>query len=365
MTEIAELATPALLLDLEKLESNLAAMAARSCELGVALRPHIKSHKCIEIGRIQQSLGANGIAVSTLEEARVFADHGFDDVTWAFPVILSRIDEARDLAERVTLRLVVDSPDTLCRLQSTGHPFHVWIKVDCGYHRAGVDPTSEVALKLARDLFESPTLIFDGILTHSGHSYQARGRDALKQVAEEERRIVVEFSNRLRIQEAIEVSNISVGSTPAMSSVEHLHGVTEARPGNYALYDHNQTIIGSCSVPDCAVTVLSSVVSSQPGMGHCIIDAGALALSKDTGPVDAQPHTMGEIFHDYSSGVLQRDFRVTSVSQEHGTVNYPLSVGSKVRILPNHACLAVAQFDEFCVVRGTDIVDRWRIWRRR
>jgi D-serine deaminase-like pyridoxal phosphate-dependent protein len=365
MTEIAELATPALLLDLDKLESNLGTMAARSRELGVALRPHIKSHKCIEIGRMQQSLGASGITVATLEEARIFADHGFADITWAFPVVLSRIDEAKHLAERLTLRLVVDTPDALCRLQSTGYPFHVWIKVDCGYHRAGVDPTSEVALTLARELFESPTLTFDGILTHSGHSYQARGRDALKQVAEQERLIMVEFADRLRRDGAIDVSNISVGSTPAMSSVEHLHGVTEVRPGNYALYDHNQTVIGSCSVPDCAVTVLASVVSTQPGMGHCVIDAGALALSKDAGPVDAQPRTMGEIFDDYSNGVLQRDFRVTSVSQEHGTVNYPLSVGTKVRILPNHACLAVAQFDEFYVVKGDNIADRWRIWRHR
>ncbi|KPJ91933.1 MAG: hypothetical protein AMS18_08395 [Gemmatimonas sp. SG8_17] len=314
---------------------------------------------------MQQSLGASGITVSTLAEARVFADHGFDDITWAFPVVLSRVDEAMDLAERVTLRLVVDSLDTLRRLQSTGYPFHVWIKIDCGYHRAGVDPTGEVALKLAHELSESPTLTFDGILTHSGHSYQARGRNALKQVAEEERRTMVEFSERLNRDGAIDVSSISVGSTPALSCVEHLHGVTEVRPGNYALYDHNQTVIGSCSVADCAVTVLSSVVSSQPGMGHCVIDAGALALSKDPGPGDAQPRTMGEIFDDYSSGILQRDFRVTSVSQEHGTVNNPMSVGARVRILPNHSCLAVAQFDEFHVVRGDSILDRWRIWRRR
>jgi D-serine deaminase-like pyridoxal phosphate-dependent protein len=176
---------------------------------------------------------------------------------------------------------------------------------------------------------------------------------------------MVEFAKRLRRDGVIDVSNISVGSTPAMSSVEHLHGVTEARPGNYALYDRNQTVIGSCSVPDCAVTVLSSVVSSQPGRGHCVIDAGALALSKDAGPSDPQPRSMGEIFEDYSSGVLQQDFRVTSVSQEHGTVNRPLSVGSKIRILPNHSCLAVAQFDEFYVVRRNDVLDRWKIWRRR
>ncbi len=112
---IDELPTPALLLDLDKLEANLAAMAARARALGVALRPHIKTHKCVDIARMQRSLGATGITVATLEEARVFADHGFDDITWAFPLILSRVNEAMELAERITFRVVVDSPDAWSR----------------------------------------------------------------------------------------------------------------------------------------------------------------------------------------------------------------------------------------------------------
>ncbi|UCG87116.1 MAG: alanine racemase, partial [Gemmatimonadota bacterium] len=188
MIEIAQLRTPALLLDLDKLKQNLAAMAARARALGVALRPHIKSHKCIEIGRLQQSLGATGITVATLAEAKVFADHGFDDITWAFPVVWNRISEAMGLASRSTLRVVIDSPEALTRLRDCGHPFHVWLKVDSGYHRAGVDPHGDVGLQLARDLHESANLTFDGILTHSGHSYRARGREMLRHIAEEERR---------------------------------------------------------------------------------------------------------------------------------------------------------------------------------
>jgi D-serine deaminase-like pyridoxal phosphate-dependent protein len=313
---------------------------------------------------MQRSLGATGITVSTLHEARVFADHGFDDITWAFPVILSRIDEAIELASRVTLRIVVDSPDALVRLMGTGYPFHVWIKVDCGYHRAGVDPHSEVALNLARDLHESPTLTFDGILTHSGHAYHARGKNALRAIAEEERRVMVDFTERLRTEGGVDVSRISVGSTPAMSFVEDLNGVTEMRPGNYSLYDYSQTVIGSCKVIDCAATVLASVVSSQPGMSHCVVDAGALALSKDAGPGGAGS-TMGEIFEDYAMGTLRQATRVASVSQEHGIVSSRLPVGSKVRILPNHSCLTVAQFDEFHVVEGDRVVDTWKIWRER
>ncbi len=364
MSDVADLPTPALLLDRAKLETNLGAMASRARALGVALRPHIKTHKCIEIGRMQRALGATGITVSTLQEARVFADHGFDDITWAFPVILNRVDEAMELASRVTLRIVVDSPDALVRLMGTGYPFHVWIKVDCGYHRAGVDPRSEVAVNLARDLHESPTLTFDGILTHSGHAYHARDKDMLRSIAEEERRVMVDFAERLRVEGAVDVSRISVGSTPAMSFVENLDGVTEMRPGNHSLYDYSQTVLGSCTVLDCAATVLASVVSSQPGMSHCVIDAGALALSKDPGPDDAS-RTMGEIFDDYAAGTRSETTRVVSVSQEHGIVSKRLPVGSKVRILPNHSCLTVAQFDEFHVVERDRVVDTWKIWRER
>jgi D-serine deaminase-like pyridoxal phosphate-dependent protein len=365
MTEIARLRTPALLLDWDKLEQNLAAMAARARTLGVALRPHIKSHKCIEIGRLQRAHGATGITVATLAEARAFADHGFDDITWAFPIIWSRIDEARELASQVTLRVVIDSVEALSRLKESDYPFQTWIKVDCGYHRAGVDPRGEVGLRLARDLHDSPNLMFDGILTHSGHSYHARGRDMLRAIAEEERSVMVEFSDRLRSDGSVDVSRISVGSTPAMSAVEHLTGVTEARPGNYALYDYSQTVIGSCAVTDCAVTVLASVVSCPTGMNHSVIDAGALALSKDPGPEDNTVSTMGEIFDDYAAGTLLPDTRVVAVSQEHGIISGRLPVGSEVRILPNHACLAVSQFDHFHVVRGDNVVDRWKIWRER
>ncbi len=364
LTAIGDLPTPALLLDLDILERNLSQMAARARKLGVVLRPHIKSHKCLEIGERQRALGATGITVSTLYEARVFADHGFDDITWAFPVIASRIDEARELAEHVTLRIVVDSREAYERLQSRGYPFHVWLKVDCGYHRAGVDPQDDLGVHLARNLHDSPTLHFDGILTHSGHAYDVRGKEAIERVAEEERQVMADFASRLRAKR-IDVSRVSVGSTPAMSVVENLDDITEARPGNYALYDYSQTIIGSCSVEDCAVTVLTTVVSSQRGMSHSIVDAGALALSKDIGPDNGSHPTYGEIFDDYEAARLSTSARLIGVSQEHGKVSASLPVGSTVRVLPNHSCLTTAQFDEFHVVQGDQVVDRWKIWRGR
>lgn len=361
MASIHDLPTPALLLDLDVLERNLRRMSERAAALGVAMRPHIKTHKSLEVAGLQKALGISGITVSTLYEARVFADAGYEDVTWAFPVILTRLAEVEELADRITLRLVVDSPEAVDALEGLGRPLHVWLKVDCGYHRAGVDPESPQALALARRLAESSTLIFDGLLTHSGHAYHG-SREEIAAVAEQERSVMAGFAERLR-GEGIEVPEVSVGSTPAMSAVANLAGVTEIRPGNYCFYDFTQVTLGSCEVRDCAATVLSSVVSSRPDVGHAVVDAGALAMSKDLGP-DHSPG-MGEVFSDYGSGTLDSEVRLTSLSQEHGILSVPRPVGARVRILPNHSCLTAAMFDEYAVIRGEEVVDRWKIWRGR
>lgn len=362
MASIHDLPTPALLLDLDVLERNLRRMSERAATLGVAMRPHIKTHKSLEVAGLQKALGISGITVSTLYEARVFADAGYEDVTWAFPLILTRLAEVAELADRITLRLVVDSPEAVDALEALGRPLHVWLKVDCGYHRAGVDPESPQALALARRLAESPALIFDGLLTHSGHAYHGASREEIAAIAEQERGVMAGLAERLR-GEGIEVPEVSVGSTPALSAVASLEGITEIRPGNYCFYDFTQVTLGSCEARDCAVTVLSSVVSSRPDVGHAVVDAGALAMSKDLGPDRSKG--LGEVFSDYGSGTLDSEVRLTSLSQEHGILSVPRPVGSRVRILPNHSCLTAAMFDEYAVVRGEEVVDRWKIWRGR
>jgi D-serine deaminase-like pyridoxal phosphate-dependent protein len=362
MSTIGDLSTPVLLLDRARLDANLSRMADRCATLRVSLRPHLKTHKCVEVAERQRQLGASGVTVSTLYEAGVFADHGFDDITWAFPFIPSRLDEARRLAERVTLRITIDAPDILALLEAARYPFHTWLKIDCGYHRAGLDPAATTTLDFARQLARSRTLVFDGLLTHSGHAYHARGHAELRAIAEQERHAVAELRTRLA-DEGIAVA-ASVGSTPAMSAVSSLAGVQEARPGNYAFYDGMQVGIGSCTTADCAVTVLATVVSSQPGADHCVVDAGALALSKDTVP-QLPDAGYGTVYDDYTSATLMSGARLTSLSQEHGLLTPALPVGTRVRILPNHSCLTVACFDHYHVVQGDSVVDRWKIWRGR
>jgi len=367
MTTIHDLPTPALLVDLDVLEANLERMAERAAELDVTLRPHVKTHKCLEIGRLQRRAGARGITVSTLEEARAFARGGFDDMTWAFPVIPDRIGEAAAVDREARLRVVVDDPSAVDALEASGHPFHVWIEVDCRYGRSGVDPEGPALVELARRLSGSRRLAFDGLLTHSGQAYHAAGREALAAAAEQERSVMAGAAARLR-EGGIEVPTVSVGSTPAMSAARGLQGVDEARPGNYAFYDFTQVALGSCAAADCALTVAATVVSSRPGADHCVVDAGALALSADPGPDPAEggsPRSMGRLYEDYRAGTLREDARLVSLSQEHGIVRGRLPWGTRVRILPNHSCLTAACFDAYHVVTGEEVVDRWPLHRER
>ena len=359
--DVLDLPTPALVLDLDVLENNLRAMQARADALGVRLRPHVKTHKCVEIAELQRAAGAVGITVSTLAEARVFAEAGFEDIVWAFPLNLSRIGEAAELSGAIDLGVTIDSCAAVEALEGAGVPFAVWLEIDCGYGRSGVPYDSDRVGRLAARIAGAERLTLRGCLTHAGHAYAAESPAAVAAVAEEERRAMVLVGRALRAA-GVAPGILSVGSTPGMSRVETLAGVDEARPGNYALYDYSQTHLGSCAVRDCAVTVLATVVSAGHGSRGAIADCGALALSKDLGP-DDPPH-YGRLFRSPAGDDLGDD-RVTSVSQEHGRLSGPYTVGQKIRILPNHACLTVAHFDHFEIVRGRQVVGRWRIRRTR
>ena len=179
---LPDVETPALLLYLDVAERNLTSMAGRAKRLGVSLRPHIKTHKCLELGRRQVAHGARGITVSTLFEAEAFARGGFRDLTWAFPFDPTHLAHVRRIAETgATLRVIVDDLETARMLAGTG--LHVWLKVDCGYHRAGVNPSSRYALEVARELGAERGLTFDGILSHSGHAYRTRDKAEAAQIA--------------------------------------------------------------------------------------------------------------------------------------------------------------------------------------
>ncbi|MFI5213632.1 MAG: alanine racemase [Gemmatimonadales bacterium] len=374
---IHDIPTPALLLDADVLEHNVAAMADKVRRLGARLRPHVKTHKCIEVGQLQRRHGAQGITVATLVEAKDFADHGFDDITWAVPLIPGRMDEVIALARRITFRVLVESADAMDALEraaiAADVPVHTWLEVDCGYHRSGVDPDGAAATALAQRIANSRHLAFDGVLAHAGHSYHARDLDGRRAAAREEREVTVGFAERLR-RDGIKVRAVSIGSTPTITATESLAGVDEARPGNYVFFDWMQAAAGVCAESDVAVSVLTTVISHRDDLPHCIVDAGALAMSKDAGPSAPDLRRgLGPVHAGLTGPLLEPRVNLASVSQEHGFVSGArdsdvrgrFKVGEKLRVMPNHSCLTAAMFDEYWVMRGEAVADRWRILRGR
>jgi len=336
-------------------------MANRCTELGVALRPHVKTHKCIEIGEYQRAFGAEGITVSTLAEARAFAEHGFDDIVWAYPIQINRIPEAGLLADEIKLGVVADSLNAIEALDKSGLPLAVHLKIDCGYHRAGLDPKGHELIRVASWASQSKNLECGGLLSHSGHSYHSRD---VKAVADDERKVILKTKERLK-RAGMDVCKVSIGSTPAMRAVEDLSGIDEVRPGNYALFDYDQLHMGSCNIEDCAVSVITTVISTHSHLEHSIIDAGALALGKDLGPSRPNNPVYAKVYKDYEAGLLYDDLNVVGLSQEHGKINSNLNHDQKLRLLPNHSCLTVAHFDSMYVAEGEQVVDQWKIWRNR
>lgn len=365
------LPTPCALVDLDRLERNAAEMAARCARLGVRLRPHVKTHKCVEAARVQLQGGPGGLTVSTLAEARALAAAGFDDLTWAVPVAPARLPEVLDLVSRgVRLGVLVDHPAAAAAVDAAaaaaGVRLRVWLKVDCGGGRAGVDPDREDALNLARTLAGSRHLELAGILTHAGHAYRCRDRAGAAAVAVEERDVMAAFADRLRAA-GVPVAEVSVGSTPTVTAAGDLAGVTEVRPGNYAFFDAFQVAVGSCRLDDVAFSVLVTVIGHYPGRGEMVVDGGALALSRDPGPVHVDPACGFGMVTTADGRRPLPGLKLVSLSQEHGLVRAEAPAdlegcpfGTTLRVVPNHSCLSAALFDRYHVLRGTEVVDEWR-----
>jgi D-serine deaminase-like pyridoxal phosphate-dependent protein len=370
--DIQSIKTPGLLIDIERVRANAQRGSAIARKNNVRLRPHVKTHKCIDVARIQTEGHDGAITVSTLAEAKAFADHGFSDITYAVPIERGKFAEAVALRRGgLKLNLLTDDAATVRDLDAAsgkaGVKFDVFLKIDCGTRRVGVEPHTPEAIEIPRLISDSKNLNFAGILTHAGHSYSAKSQDEILAVARHERDVMVEHAGKLRDQN-IEVPTVSIGSTPTLSAIDHLEGVDEIRPGNYIFYDNFQATLGSCSFEDTALTVLSAVIHKDTARGKLAIDAGAIALSKDRGPVALDPACgYGRVL---DIGGDETGMRVTGLSQEHGEIAAgdagafdAIRVGDRLRILANHSCLTAAQHSHFNVVEGGRIVDQWVIHR--
>src|SRR5690625_1160946 len=260
---ISNVDTPAMLLDIDQMEKNIAAIAKFAKDANVAVRPHIKTHKSIEIGNRQIEAGAVGLTVATVGEAEMMAAGGMSDILIAFPIgAETKLRRVRELMKKAKITVAVDSIEQVDILQKSfteTEPLHVWIKVNSGLHRVGVEPNEEV-VELAKHIYGLSALRLTGIFTHAGHSYAATSREEIEQIARDEAEAVVTSAKRCE-EVGIEIPHRSIGSTPTFKIAGAVDGVTEIRPGNAVFYDMVQVGLGVASKEQCALTVVASVAS--------------------------------------------------------------------------------------------------------
>ncbi|MBL8325882.1 MAG: alanine racemase [Rubrivivax sp.] len=379
MTSLADLDTPAALLDEARMDRAIARMQQRMGALGVALRPHVKTAKCLEVARRQRDAGARGITVSTLKEAEEFFAAGFDDILYAVGLAPQRIAHAFDLLRRgCRLKVVVDSVAAAQAIAQAARGAamrpEVLIEIDTDGHRAGVPPESALLLEVGRALggdgeaaFHHSLLV--GVMTHCGASYECRGREALEAMAEQERARCVRAAERLRAA-GLPCDIVSVGSTPTALFARRLDGVTEVRAGVYVFYDLVMAGLGVCTPEDIALSILTTVIGHQPAKGWVLTDGGWMAMSRDRGTM-AQPLDQGYGLVCDEAGDVLADWIVHQANQEHGIVEHRggaaaagdvarrFPLGTRLRVLPNHACATAAQHGHYAVVREGRLLGRW------
>ena len=370
---LAQLETPALLLEQGRMKNNIARMREQLARLKVGFRPHVKTAKCIQAALAMSGGQPGPITVSTLREADYFADHGFTEILYAVGITLNKMGHVAVLLKRgVKLTVILDSLDAAQALVRAAAalpmPIQALIEIDCDGHRAGILPESPDLLAIARALADGGVLVA-GVMTHAGGSYDCRGEDALRAMAEQERSRTLRAAERLR-QAGHAAPVVSIGSTPTALFAQDLAGVTEVRAGVFVFFDLVMAGLGVCRIDDIALSVVTTVIGHQREKGWTIVDAGWMAMSRDRGTA-AQPVDQGFGLVCDASGTPLPDYIMASANQEHGIIAHrdgaaakalDLPVGAQLRILPNHACATAAQHARYHVLDGTPVIAE--VWER-
>jgi D-serine deaminase-like pyridoxal phosphate-dependent protein len=368
---LASLRTPCVLVDQEKLERNIERMQAAADARRIRLRPHAKTHKSPDLAQIQIARGAVGICCAKLGEAEVFAVAGIEDIRVPYP--LNPVNAARVLAllDRTKLSFIVDHLDVARAwsriLDEAGRTVDVLVKVDVGLHRCGIDPEAANAVDFVTCVAGLPGLALRGLLSHAGHAYGAGSDGETADIAATEARLLTALRDKVA-QAGVVLEEISVGSTPTARFSLREEGITELRPGNYVYYDRTQVALGSASWDDCALTVLSQVVS-RPAADRVILDAGSKTLTSDLAHGAGDVSGYGAVLESLDRAVPNQNLLIERLSEEHAAVRVRdresnLQPGDLVRIVPNHACVVSNLMDEVWLVSGHEAVDRMDIAAR-
>lgn len=353
---VSELDTPALVVDLDIMETNLREMAAYCTLHGLGLRPHTKTHKIPAIAQLQIESGAHGITVAKLGEAELMARNGLDDTLIAYPIIgpakLARLSE---LSQRARITVSTDSltvAEGISRAaQAAGTKIGLLAELDAGLHRCGVQSTDEL-VALAQAMTRLPSVDFLGFMFFPGQ---------IRVSPPEQLPVLEGIDARLReaqdklLRSGVEVKVVSGGSTPTARQSHHMKTVTEIRPGTYVFNDMNTATIGVTDIAHCALTVHATVVSTAV-KGRAVIDGGSKTFSSDLLRGGAG-RGFGYLLED--PGVV-----LESMSEEHGHLNveaasHPLKIGDRLRFIPNHVCTTVNMHNEIWGARGDEVVEHW------
>lgn len=331
---LEELESPSVLVDLDILMRNLQHTAELARNANVKLRPHFKTHKSIWIAKKQLELGACGFTVAKLGEAEILVEAGIENVLIAFPIIgKAKLKRLAQLIKRTRIIVSTDNVEIATGLselgQSLGCKIPLYIDVNTGLNRCGMEPGEETAA-LVKRIARLPGVEVIGLMTHGGYAYGQATLAGLQYAAKQETEGLVQTKQMLE-REGIHIAEISVGSTPTSKFIGEQNGVTEMRPGAYVYGDGMQLSTGIITLEECALSVMATVVS-VPRKGTVIIDAGSKTFSSDLNP------------HRPGYGVLKDNFDVyiERVSEEHGIVRVPehmsFQIGDILQFLPNHCC---------------------------
>jgi D-serine deaminase-like pyridoxal phosphate-dependent protein len=371
---VHELATPAVLVDRARAQSNIDRLQEAADRRGIRVRPHAKTHKSPLVARWQVGRGAVGICCAKLGEAEAFADAGFSDIRLPYPLHPSNAPRVITLLERTNISFIVDHP-AVARgwseaMTRAGRTVDVLVKVDVGFHRCGIDPDPATAVPFIRDVARLPGLMLRGLLSHAGHAYHAASAEALAAIAADEAMTLAGLADAARTA-GVAIDELSAGATPCARFSLEQDGLTEYRAGNYVYFDRTQVGLGAATVDDCALTVLATVVS-KPAANRIILDSGAKTLAADLARGFSPLAGHGTVFRNLAMPLGARpddDLIVERLSEEHATVRAasgatPLEPGDRVRIVPNHSCVVSNLVDAAWIVDGERVLESMPIAAR-
>lgn len=373
LTRYEQLDTPFLLVNKQKVLTNLDRLRHKVEGLGADLRPHFKTMRALEAASYLLPEKTSPVTVSTMKEAEALAGEGYNNIIYGVGISAAKLPRVLTLLSKgIGIIVILDSIEQAHLINQFSEDnqcvIPALIEIDCDGHRGGIEPDDPKLLEIA-SLLHDGSAHLQGVLTHAGESYHCFDQNSLRAAAKNEVEAALKAAKRLRSAD-MSCEIVSIGSTPTAHNYQNLDGITEVRAGVYGFFDLVMTGVGVCSVDDIAANVVTTVIGHNTEKGWLIIDAGWMALSSDRGTAK-QPKDCGYGLLANDKGLLLNDLQVTSVNQEHGivaavngaSINFDdIPIGSRLHIMPNHACATTSMHKQYHVFDTQD--NTYEVWNR-